>query len=140
MEKGANHIADGLVAALDGTVLVRRVGTGKLYGVPKILKKFNDATTATEFTTLIETDSFVGDIGIKPCEPLIEEFNGWAFIDERLSVYHTTIVVRDEDVTSFTFDADIRNVPIRIFRFLYDECHVDGERLVTLSGFTRFGG
>ena len=91
------------MTAFDRTVLMRGISTGQLNSKSEVLKQLENLTAAAEFTTLVEANSLVGDIGVEASKPLIEVFNWRTFIDKGLTVYHTAVVVGNKNVTCFTF-------------------------------------
>jgi hypothetical protein len=99
-KESTDAIRNGLVWALDGTILGRVAGAGDFDVVAGAAEEVEDGGAARKFAALVETYIFVGALWGAKCQPLVQPFHWWGFSTEGLAVKCATKVIGDKDVAS----------------------------------------
>jgi hypothetical protein len=125
-EHGAQSIANSLVGAFAGAILMGRVRAGKLDLITEISESGADFVALAEFTATIHTNIFVGAGGRIVGEPLVEPVHRGGLGSEGTTKDATTEVVSDENVTGFAIEADQVVESSGSFAPLDHESEIDG--------------
>jgi hypothetical protein len=85
-QHGTESVTNGLMGPLDGTILVRAVGTSRAYSVTMALKQSSNFLIVVKFAALVQVYILVGNLGSMLLEPITEPAERCTFGDARCAV------------------------------------------------------
>lgn len=121
----AKSIADGLMRAFAGSILVRRVRTGEFHGISEVCECAVDVAAFPKLPASIHADIFVGALWRVAGEPAVDPIDRRGFRGEGATEDPTTKVVGQQNIARFAVEADESVVSCRISALLDHESKVD---------------
>jgi len=126
----AKSIADGLMRAFAGSILVRRVRTGEFHGISEVCECAVDVAAFPKLPASIHADIFVGALWRVAGEPAVDPINRRGFRGEGATEDPTTKVVGQQNIARFAIEADESVVSSRVPTLLDHESKVDRKALI----------
>ena len=108
-----------------GTILIRRISTGRIDVVAKLLEESANLGIVVHFAALIQMDVLIGNLRSMRNQPLLEPVDQGTFSDANSAIECTSEVVFDHGETSFTIETLVGGSTGFVFGCLTSECKIN---------------